>query len=259
MTTIKIILSLFVFGLFSIQCYGQDTCDITKNYNSFIKVQKYTSGNEDFIVKRIVQVNEKRCYSNLVNKSQHLLSYLLTNFTSNTDYEGLLKLKDSLALNKTYIFHLEKDSLFNSLMIDFSAKTIQNSEPKDTINVDDLLNIAVKYFSIVKLTDDGYYAGKVCAGLNDIKKTETKRKPFVEAFCFSSILKHYQSKEFNMYGEFVKAIDELNKVNLGIDREERLLRAQGAMFLIMRNNENLKRMLLKEYEENKNFLPFVIF
>lgn len=129
---------------------------------------------------------------------------------------------------------------------------------KDTITVDNLLNIAVKYFSINKINDDGYYVGKVCDGQNLLNKTETERNPSVEEFCVSSIVKHYQSEEFSMYDEFVKAIKELYKVNLGIDKNERLLRAQGAMFLLMRNNENLKNMLLKEYERNKDNLPFVL-
>lgn len=124
--------------------------------------------------------------------------------------------------------------------------------------MDKLLNVAVKYFSIMRLTDEGYYVGKVCVGLNDIKKTESERKPFTEAFSFSSILKHYQSEEYSMYDEFVKAIKELYKVNLGIDKNEKLLRAQGAIFLLMRNNENLKKMLKSEYEKQKDYLPFIL-
>ncbi len=143
-------------------------------------------------------------------------------------------------------------------MTEYVTKTVEKRTPKDTVTFDNLLNIAVKYFSIMKLTDEGHYVGKVCVGLNDIKKTENERKPFIEAFCFSSILKHYQSEEFSMYDEFVKSIKELYKVNLGIDKDEKLLRAQGAMFILMRNNENLKKMLMKEYEKNKEFLPFIL-
>lgn len=129
---------------------------------------------------------------------------------------------------------------------------------KDTITVDGLLNIAVKYFSINQVNEDGLYVGKVCSGQNILSKTEPKRNRAVEDFCVSSIVKHYQGTEFNMYDEFVKAIKELYKVNLGIDKHERLLRAQGAMCLLMKMNENLKNMLLKEYETNKDHLPFVL-
>ena len=61
-----------------------------------------------------------------------------------------------------------------------------------------------------------------------------------------------------MYDEFVKALKELYTVNLGIDKDERLLRSQGAMFMLMRNNSALKALLLELYEEKKSYLPFVI-
>jgi hypothetical protein len=167
-------------------------------------------------------------------------------------------LTDSVAIRNRFFNDLKKDSLFNSVMTDLVNKTIDKKIPKDTISMDKLLNVAVKYFSIMRLTDEGHYVGKVCVGLNDIKKTESERKPFIEAFSFSSILKHYQSEEYSMYDEFVKTIKELYKVNLGIDKDEKLLRAQGAMFLLMRNNENLKKMLKSEYEKQKDYLPFLI-
>jgi hypothetical protein len=61
-----------------------------------------------------------------------------------------------------------------------------------------------------------------------------------------------------MYNEFVAAIKELYKQDLGVERDARLLRAQGAMFAIMRNNEQLREMLISEYEERKDYLPFVL-
>lgn len=61
-----------------------------------------------------------------------------------------------------------------------------------------------------------------------------------------------------MYNEFVAAIKELYRQDLGVDRDERLLRAQGAMFSLMRNNAQLRVMLISEYEKRKDYLPFVI-
>lgn len=193
-----------------------------------------------------------------MNNNPIFIDYILTNFSSNANYQNLLELTDSIAIRNNYFVDLKKDSLFNFVMTDLVSKTIDKKIPKDTVSMDKLLNVAVKYFSIMRLTDEGYYVGKVCVGLNDIKKTESERKPFTEAFSFSSILKHYQSEEYSMYDEFVKAIKELHKVNLGIDKNEKLLRAQGAIFLLMRNNENLKKMLKSEYEKQKDYLPFIL-
>lgn len=244
--------------LITIQGYGQKQCDIKTHYEDFISVQKSIYNEKAYLTKRVIETQKKSCFSDLVNNNPMFIDYLLTNFSSNANYQNLLDLPDSIAIRNRYFNDLKKDSLFNSVMTDLVNKTIDKTTPKDRISMDKLLNVAVKYFSIMRLTDEGHYVGKVCVGLNDIKKTESERKPFIEAFSFSSILKHYQSEEYSMYDEFVKAIKELYKVNLGIDKDEKLLRAQGAMFLLMRNNENLKKMLKNEYEKQKDHLPFVL-
>ena len=254
----KLILTTLILTLITIQGYGQKQCDIKTHYEDFISVEKSFYNEKSYLIKRVVETQKKSCFSELVNNNPMFIDYLLTNFSSNANYQNQLELTDSVVMRNTYFDDLRKDSLFNSIMTDLVNKTIDKKIPKDTISMDKLLNVAVKYFSIMRLTDEGHYVGKVCVGLNDIKKTESDRKPFIEAFSFSSILKHYQSEEYSMYDEFVKAIKELYKVNLGIDKNEKLLRAQGAMFLLMRNNENLKKMLKSEYEKQKEYLPFTL-
>ncbi|MDR0970240.1 MAG: hypothetical protein LBM67_06865 [Lentimicrobiaceae bacterium] len=254
----KLMVTTIILTLISIQGFGQKQCDIKNHYEDFISVQKYIYNEKSYLIKSVVETKKKSCFSDLVNNNLAFIDYLLTNFSSNANYQNLLELTDSIAIRNKYFNDLKKDSLFNSVMTDLVNKTIDKKIQKDTISMDKLLNVAVKYFSIMRLTDEGHYVGKVCVGLNDIKKTESERKPFIEAFSFSSIFKHYQSEEYSMYDEFVKAIKELYKVNLGIDKDEKLLRAQGAMFLLMRNNENLKKMLKNEYEKQKDYLPFIL-
>lgn len=249
---------LLAFFSFSNYLFSQNNCDIIANYGDFIKVEKGKYKDNEFLIKRVIETESNRCYSKLVNNNLLYIDYLLNNFSSNLKYPDLLKISDSLTLQTEYIKSLKGDTLFNSVMVDLLIKTIEKRKPKDTISMDKLLNIAIKYFSILQINDDGDYVGKVCVGLNLIKQTEKIRKPQVEAFCFSSILNNYQGEQFNMYDEFVKSLTELNKVNLGVDKDEKLLRAQGAMFLLMRNNENLKKMLVSEYEKNKENLPFLL-
>ncbi len=254
----KLILTTIILTLITIQGYGQKQCDIKTHYEDFILVQKSIYNEKAYLTKRVVETQKKSCFSDLVNNNPMFINYLLINFSSNANYQNLLDLPDSIAIRHKYFNDLKEDSLFNSVMTDLVNETIDKTTPKDTISMDKLLNVAVKYFSIMRLTDEGHYVGKVCVGLNDIKKTENERKPFIEAFSFSSILKHYQSEDYSMYDEFVKAIKELYKVNLGIDKDEKLLRAQGAMFLLMRNNENLRKMLKSEYGKQKDYLPFIL-
>jgi hypothetical protein len=217
----KSILTGLIWIIITLPGFTQKECLITEHYEDFITVEKTTINEKNYLIKRIVETDKKSCFSDLINNNTTFIDYLLTNFSSNANFQNLLSLTDSIALRKAYFLDLKKDSVFNSVMTELIAKSISKEIPKDTVSMDNLLNIAVKYFSIVGLTEEGYYSGKVCVGLNDIKKTEKERKPFIEAFCFSSILEHYQSEEYSMYDEFVKAIKELYKVNLGIDREEK--------------------------------------
>lgn len=254
----KLILTTIILTLMTIQGYGQKQCDIKTHYEDFISVQKSIYNEKAYLTKSVVETQKKSCFSDLVNNNPVFIDYLLTNFSSNSNYQNLLDYPDSIAIRNKYFNDLKKDSLFNSVMTDLVNKTIDKSTPKDTTSMDKLLNVAVKYFLIIRLNEEGHYIGKVCVGLNAIKKTESERKPFIEAFSFSLILKHYQSEEYSLHNEFGKAIKELYKVNLGIDKDEKLLRAQGAMFILMRNNKNLKKMLKNEYEKQKEYLPFVL-
>lgn len=238
--------------------YGQEKCEVSNHYEDFISVEKSTFGEKDYLTANVVETDRKSCFSDLINYNTNFADYLLTNFSSRSNQQSLLQLSDSIALRNAYFSDLRKDSLFNSVMNELMSKTIDRSVPKDSVSMDKLLSVAVKYFSIRRLSEEGHYIGQVCVGANAIKKTEDERKPFIEAFAFSSIFKHYQSDEFDLYSEFVKAIKELYKVNLGVDNDEKLLRAQGAMFFLMRNNEPLKEMLKTEYDRQVAYLPFIL-
>jgi len=185
------------------------------------------------------------------------VDYLLTHFTIKDNYQQLLKAEDSLQLRRQFLVDLKNDSLFTQVMSELVGKAVDKQLAKDTVAMDDLLSVAVKFFNIRKINEKGHYSVKVCTGRNEIKSTEKERKPFVEAFAFTSIMEHYRG-EYDLYGEFVQVVKKIYKVNLGIDEDERLLRAQGAMFLLMRENEALRKMLISEYEANKKDLPFIL-
>lgn len=254
--TIILLLTILTADLFA-----QTKCDIKENYADFVYIQKasYKSGDKDiyYLIKWTDETKNKKCFSGIVKNTSYII-HLLTNFSSNANDSLLLQINDSVTLQNEYIKVLTKDTLFNRVMTDLISKTVEKSVPKDTVSMDKLVNIAVKYFSVFKINPQGYYVGFVCGGRNDIEKTEKVRRPQLEAFCFSSIANNMEGGKFNMYEEFVKALKELYKVNLGVDDNERLLRAQGAMFLLMRNNVSLKKMLKYEYEKNKTWLPFIL-
>lgn len=253
---------LFLILLIVIICsdsYSQNDCNIIDEYKNIFKIEKFKYGKKEVLLKRVNKIDANFCFSDLINNNQKYIGYLLTHFSGNIDYKSLTAINDATILQDKFIEMLKNNKTFNNVMSKLTNKVIKKSTFKsDTISVDELLNIAVKYFSVTKIGDKGRYHGKVCAGINGIKQTESVRSPQVEAFCFSSILNNYNGENFKMYNEFVKGIKELYKINLGVDKKEKLLRAQGAMYVFMRNNKKLKDLLLYEYENKKEYLPFVL-
>ena len=61
-----------------------------------------------------------------------------------------------------------------------------------------------------------------------------------------------------MKDEIIKEFYKIIPLSMGIEKEERILRAQGALMVLMYQNESFKQALLKEYEEKKYILPFTI-
>lgn len=238
--------------------FGQRDCNIRDHYQDFIEVSKIESSNNSFLYKQVVENKHKSCFAGLMNKNLFFFNYLLENFSSNEANQQLLQIKDSISMRKAYLSHLKTDSMYNSVMQTWVGKTIEKRNSKDKVTIAELLNIAIKFFTITKIDNEGNVRGKVCGGINCIKQTEVVRKPFLEAFAFSSILKNYEGKTYNMLNEFKKGLMQIQSLNLGIDKNEKLLRSQGVMFSLMYNNEQLKSMLKAEFKNQQNELPFIL-
>lgn len=244
--------------IFQFSLLAQTHSPVQEDYDEIFRVKKEKYEDREYLSTQVNQLPKDHHLSGLVNNNKRYLKYWLTNFVDHESFHQLKTIEGDDELQERFMDFLKNDSLFNPLMIRYTERITNPSFVADTVSMDDVLNVAVKYFNILGMTKEGYYKGKVCAGVNGITETLQQRKPQLEAFCFSAILENFEGKEFNMHNEFVAAIRQLYKQDLGVNREDRILRAQGAMFSLMRNNEPLKKMLISEYENKKDFLPFVL-
>lgn len=252
----KILISILC--LLSLKCYSQHSSYSETEFEQIFLIKKVKYGERESLQNTINTIPEKHRLSGMVNNNKSYLEYLIKNFSDNKNYSQLLALENTEELQEKYIGALKKDSLFNAAMFKISEKALNPSFVADTVSIDELLNVAVKFFNIKGITKEGHYAGKVCSGINGIVETLPERKPHLEAFSFSTIIENIEHQEENMHDEFVIAMYELYKLDLGVEKEDRLLRAQGVMFSLMRNNAKLKKLLLSEYEKKKEYLPFVV-
>ena len=180
----------FLFSLLLISTFSnaQMSCSITGHYGDFIRITKWERYNA--LIRQAVAVEDGGCFSPLVNGNEDYINYFLTDFVSKESDKELKAIDDSVKLQKQGIDVLAHDSLFNSVMTSLVAKTVEQRLPKDTITIDKLMDVAVKYFMITGINENGYYLGKVCVGKNLVAETEKKRWPQLEAFCFTSILRN---------------------------------------------------------------------
>ncbi|GIV26931.1 MAG: hypothetical protein KatS3mg027_0745 [Bacteroidia bacterium] len=237
---------------------AQQKCDIRDYYDDFIEVKRMKSQNHYFLISNIIPIQQNNCVSEFINNNQKFLSYLLTNFSSTVNRKDFLSISDSVQLKRSFIEHLKKDSIFNPLMQELNDKSILKIKKKDTVTMNEILSIAVKFFSIQNINEEGYYLGKICIDPRFLINTEPIRKPFIEAFCFSTVFKYLDDENIKLYDEFIKAIKEIYTINLGNNNSEKLLRAQGALYILMKQNEKLKKSVKKEYELQKDYLPFIL-
>jgi hypothetical protein len=237
---------------------GQSRCTLQSAYADFLSVEQFAYRDGFMLSKRVNALRTDHCAATAINANIGYFRYLVTHFSAEVDDSLLLGIADSLERHAAFCKAMRKATTLDLLMEDYNAKVLQHRMPKDSIPEHVLMDFAVKFFSIRKITPEGNYAAKVCAGLNDIVATEAVRMPHVEAFCFSAILKHYDGTTFNMQKEMIDAVRQLYRLNLGIDLQERLLRAQGALYMLMVRNDRLKAMLYAEYAERADGLPFVL-
>lgn len=258
MKIVKFLFIILIICFFNGDAHSQQVCDITGHYADFILVKRHDDGRRKFISQSVIKPQRDGCYSALVNDNTMFVYYLLSSFSFDGNNAKLLDIIDEKQMIDTYFADLKQDVGFNQIMSDFVHKTVDKSLPKDTITMDALLNVAVKYFSVVRVTDEGRYAGKVAVGLNDIKKTLTKRSPFLEAFAWTAILSNTDGTVYHLDDDYKAALKQIGKIELGINPDDRLLRAQGAMYVLMYNNPNLRAVLRTEFATHQAYLPFVL-
>lgn len=137
--------------------------------------------------------------------------------------------------------------------------------PRDTIVTEKLLNYASKFFHIhniitIEPGNDNFQT-RVCVGMNGIKSYMTKRKPFVETFCYAAIFHNFANATAEDSIQIRKTFGA-NVKKAGMQKqhgelEERLLYLRTLCYELMQQEPALLQLLQQAYEEKKTWFPFV--
>ncbi|MEA3446847.1 MAG: hypothetical protein U9Q98_00135, partial [Bacteroidota bacterium] len=251
---------IFLTGtIITCSVYAQANDSIISFYNKMFTIEKNVHNERAYLFVSINDLSGNSKLVSLINNNKKHLDYLLTHFSGYTQQQDLYEIDNENKLHDAFIAYLKNNKKFNKIMRDFVSNTINMEKHiPDTVTMDEMLDVAVKFFYIKDITKEGYYNAQICIGINGIKETSEVRKPQLEAFCFSVIFSNFQSEQNIVYDELVNGVTDVYNLSLGTDEDEKLLRAQGAMYMYMRHNEKLKDLLLTAYNKQKQELPFVL-
>lgn len=212
---------------------------------------------EELRLTQIFQNNEPQ--KNILDNKSYI-GYIFTNFRSEEIKKGGIidKKREKGIIFKEYKELLKKDTLFVNTLQIISNNSTKNIQDKPSYDLDVVMDIATKFVKITGINEQGNYTLKVCVGVNDLEQTQSKRHADIEAFCYISVFNAYLNKENPLKDEIIKEFHKIVPLSMGIEKEERILRAQGALMVLMYQNESFKQAILNEYADKKDILPFKI-
>lgn len=114
----------------------------------------------------------------------------------------------------------------------------------------EFLDICVKYFYVQPTTGNRI----ICRGKNGIKETIEQSNKSVEEFCLDIFL---ENTEY-VFKIFDEQLHEINKISLGLNEKERILRTQGALYYSMYHNKKFIRLLKRKYRQQRYQLSFEV-
>jgi len=248
---------LFVLFFIIVNFLSADS--IIDRLDKIFSIQKEEYKGKEYISTRVLKLPENDSYAKMVNNNTIYLDYLLVNFAKKDYYEKLKGVSDPEELKKEFIKSLKNDEKFVNLLKEFEYYYVNkgaSTENKKVVSLDRVIEIATKFFTISRIVEDRYFV-HICVGINLVRETEKERLPHVEAFVINAIFNDRRSKN-RILDNTSEIIKKVKKLNLGLDRGKRLLRAQGALLMAMYENPKLKKLIISEYEKSKEYLPFVI-
>ena len=235
---------------------------ITKN----VDIEVYTYENEGEIQASAMPILSKESKLNEYNRR---FEYLLINVPEIHFPQKAERRKeiwdlypDTTKLKKLYLNeYVQDEKLTNYFELTKAAIWNENFEATITFTIDELLEVASKFFYCDKVFPDSTIQSHVCIGLNGISEANwTKDYKLLEAFCYEAI--------FNDLDKDISEIDESYSFekNEACQKYESMIvtldlyleDVRNELFASMKNNPVLRTELLEYYEHNKSNLAFKI-
>lgn len=169
---------------------------------------------------------------------------------------------DTMEIKRRYLDKYLYDKKLEQYFIQTYAP-LKNADYKrnESYSLDELMEVASRFFYCNKVESDTSVQAYVCVGLNGVKEANWKRDfTLLEAFCYESIFNGFDREESPVWEAFVSnkeyACNHYKARFNGFDQYLEDVRLD--LFERMRADEALKRELLEYYELNRKNLSFVL-
>jgi len=199
-------------------------------------------------------VEQSDSLGEIIKLHSRRFDYLLTN---RINIDSLNKiLPDTIKTRKVFNKEINSDQFYNN----FQMLLFPNQKTKGKYSVEELMNIASKFFLVEKQGEK--FGTRVCVGINGLNKISNKKDyTLLEAVAFDAIFDRimqfdkpepeFMSKQSEYLNNAIKKLDSIQeKTYLNLMRKE--------LFESMKNDSDLKQQLLKFIEINKENIPFEI-
>jgi hypothetical protein len=142
---------------------------------------------------------------------------------------------------------LNKDTAFQKI---YMASIERSTVP--AIHMDSLMPIAARFFYVHRMGQKVYQ--QICVGTNEVlEMPQTEFTPYYNAFCYMAIYGHDEPFSF-----FQKAVGEQVEELRGPISDERLRYFTDMVYATLEKNEELRSLLVQEYEAKKEHLNFTL-
>ena len=260
----KILLAISFFGWIT-GVIAQETMtleEVKSKYGQFIvAIEKAGFNDRTYIDKKVVIPTEDTTLGRFVEQNLGFIELLKTNYTTITSDE-FAGIKETAVLQEKYIAALKKDELFNQYFLPFICH-FYNSEgieivgfdaKKKAFSIDEVMDIIVKYFEVTSVDSRGNFKTRIGISEDGLVSTLDKRHPLLEVYCLH-IIKAYQYKA---YQAMEKGKRVMKKLQLGLNENDKLKRAQGVLYAIVSQDEAFRAVILDDYNSKKLSLPFLV-
>lgn len=229
-----------------------------------LDVRKYAEDGESYIgVSPEIRNGIKGPLASAMAKYPRRFRYLLLNRSVfNGQYDQLYP--DTNRINQLYKQSLARDARFKEAFEALARPFTDPSATRATFGIDEMMKVAARFFYCDGMAKDSSIQSHICINLNGLKPGSfTKDLFLLEAFCFEAIFANYRTagnQEAPFVTNFKKHIKagEKQERTRSFSTKDFIARVREYCFLLMEQDESLKKALLGYYTAHKKGVPFTL-